>query len=225
MSSEAYCDQQTGEEDEKFQSFFVEHEQALNLVTNLGDASIDENKIESIVAEFIKILEKYQEHATLLDPHLQQMIDSVMTILRSVIFSTEEQKKQNYPDDKTYKTFRQALFKVLYTITRVRGAKTILKHFPHEIYELEPLFSIYLSIPETEEWETRYIVLLWLSLIIMNPFDISIVDSSSIQKTDQNKKERLADQMINEAKKCLSEPGKVREGRFTVFGQTTHKST
>jgi hypothetical protein len=53
-----------------------------------------------------------------------------------------------------------------------------VKHFPHEIYELEPLFQIYLSIPRDSEWETRYIVLLWLSLIVMNPFDLSIIDSS-----------------------------------------------
>jgi hypothetical protein len=61
-------------------------------------------------------MEKYQEQSQLLDPHLEAMIEQVMSIVRSVIFTTQE--KQNIHQ-------RHALFKILYTITKVRGYKTI----------------------------------------------------------------------------------------------------
>lgn len=56
-----------------------------------------------------------------------------------------------------------------------------MKQFPHEITDLEPLFEALRKIGtlHPEEWETRFILLIWLSLIVINPFDLSIVDSSS----------------------------------------------
>lgn len=68
------------------------------------------------------------------------------------------------------------------------------------------MFQIYKSIPNDKEWETRYVILLWLSLIVMNPFDLSIVDSYA--KTGQT----LAEKMVEEGTNCLGEPGKVRDG-------------
>ena len=62
-----------------------------------------------------KQLEKYQEKAQLLDPHLEAMIEQVMTITRDLIF---KQKTDNL-------ILRHALFRILYTITKVRGPKTI----------------------------------------------------------------------------------------------------
>jgi hypothetical protein len=199
------------EDDNKsFQSFFAEHEQVKQLIATFNITNIDVYQIEKTIAEFTKILEKYQEQAQLLDPHLEDMINQVMTIVRSVIFITEEQKNTRYKTE-IYGTLRHALFKTIYMITKVRGYKTILKHFPHEIYELEPLFQIYSSIPKDEEWETRYIILLWLSLIVMNPFDLSIVDSSQRQSVASSSS-TLADKMITEARNCLNDAGKVRDG-------------
>jgi len=54
-------------------------------------------------------------------------------------------------------------------------------------------------------WEVRYVLLLWLSIIILVPFDLKIIDSSA------ENQQTLAARMINEAKNYLRDSGKSRE--------------
>ncbi|CAH7670598.1 armadillo-type protein [Phakopsora pachyrhizi] len=89
----------------------------------------------------------------------------------------------------------------LYWLTKIRGHKTIGKYltrtlmqsirfFPHDVQDLPIVLSIF-NIPDsltspkaainnkfvdTRSWELRYILLLWLSLICMIPFDLSQFD-------------------------------------------------
>lgn len=55
-----------------------------------------------------------------------------------------------------------------------------VKFFPHEVADLEPTLR-YLqrqSPLDFETWQTRYSLLLWLSIIVLIPFDLATVDSS-----------------------------------------------
>lgn len=89
---------------------------------------------------------------------------------------------------------------------QVRGAKVIVRWFSHEVADLEPTLSLLQQQDRTEHqvnsgweewvghtgsssrgnvmlcsfqtWETRYILLLWLSIIVMIPFDLSRLDGS-----------------------------------------------
>ena len=73
------------------------------------------------------------------------------------------------------------VFQVLYWLCKARGYKTILKFFSHDVSDLEPLLEFIEGIKEKgiqlRYWETTYILLLWLSLVCMIPFDLSTVDS------------------------------------------------
>lgn len=53
------------------------------------------------------------------------------------------------------------------------------RYFPHQVADLE-LALPYMALTQRQSawhWEKRYIVLLWLSLIVMIPFDLSQFDA------------------------------------------------
>ena len=130
----------------------------------------------------------YQEQCELIDSHLDYLINFLIDLAKPILNETENQN------------LRIAVFQCLYTITKVRGYKVCLKFFHHDIEEIEFLFKKYQEI-KTEEWETRYILLLWLSLIIRNPFPL---ESISGKEFIQN--------LLETNIKGLSEFGKVQEG-------------
>ncbi len=87
--------------------------------------------------------------------------------------------------------------KILQLICRVRGFKHVIKLFPHEVSQLEPCLFLLLahaqaSVPTPmatstatandsntgPAWETRYILLLWLCILCLIPFDICSIDST-----------------------------------------------
>jgi hypothetical protein len=82
----------------------------------------------------------------------------------------------------------------------VRGYKVCLKFFHHDIKDLEFLFKKYQEIKQ-EEWETRYVILLWLSLIIRNPFPLESISGNE-----------FVQELLETSIKGLHECGKVQEG-------------
>lgn len=81
------------------------------------------------------------------------------------------------------------------------------KFFPHEVVDLERTFYYLEQQIATDfaTWEVRYVLLLWLSIIILVPFDLKIIDSSA------ENQQTLAARMIKEAKNYLRDSGKSRE--------------
>ena len=57
----------------------------------------------------------------------------------------------------------------------------LVKFFSHEVNDLEATINFLVLVIENSQqcWETKYILLIWLSLIFMIPFDIKNVDSSA----------------------------------------------
>ncbi len=71
-----------------------------------------------------------------------------------------------------------ALFSALSSLSL--SLRPAVKFFPHEVADLEPTLR-YLqrqSPLDFETWQTRYSLLLWLSIIVLIPFDLATVDSS-----------------------------------------------
>lgn len=56
-----------------------------------------------------------------------------------------------------------------------------MKLLSHDASELEPTLTYLLSLPKNDFklWEMRYVLLLWIGLICLIPFDLAIVDSGS----------------------------------------------
>lgn len=73
-----------------------------------------------------------------------------------------------------------ALCKVLQLFCRVRGYKSVIKFFPHEVSHVEVCMIALQSQDRTDHcnWETRYILLLWMCQLCLIPFDICSLDST-----------------------------------------------
>jgi tubulin-specific chaperone D len=56
----------------------------------------------------------------------------------------------------------------------------LVQFFPHELGDLMPILNLMKqegqATQDVQRWQLRYIVLLWLSLICMIPFDLSLFD-------------------------------------------------
>lgn len=112
---------------------------------------------------FRDILNRYQEQPHLLNPHLPALIGSLLDYIR-----TKDVPAALY----------HAAFKYLYQFAKVRTYKVLLKFMPHEIADLDFVLDALerAANNETEVWETRYMLLLWLSILVLNPFEMARFD-------------------------------------------------
>ena len=115
---------------------------------------------------FSEILEKYQEQPELLDPHLERIVIPMIAQLREGHLDTEA---------------RHGVFRLLYIVTKVRGYKAVVKCFCHEVTDLHPVLDELASLRPDDHgrWQTRYILLLWMSMICLVPFDMTILDGDN----------------------------------------------
>ncbi len=81
--------------------------------------------------------------------------------------------------------------RLLNVLVVVRGYKTVVRFFPHEAADLERVVDILEAVkalppgslgPEdgVAVWEAQAMLLLWLSILILIPFDLATVDSSAV---------------------------------------------
>ena len=140
------------------------------------------------LADFSFQLEPFQEDPQLLDPHLDKFIpalaDALLTYLRSPPSRLPETNTQ------LLTPLSRAICRLLYTFCKVRGEKVIVRFFSTETRHLELLLSVIekgsqqedgqsanLETADRWEWEERYIVLLWLSQLLLAPFDLASISS------------------------------------------------
>lgn len=181
---------------------------------------------------FLLQLEPFQELPQLLDPHLGRLLpvlaDALLDYLRSLSTSSA------LPPTYLLLTLSTAVCRLLYTFCKIRGEKIVVRFFSAEVKNLELL----LSAIETNEntngpvvsndarptiqwtWEERYICLLWLSHLLLAPFDLATISSADSVDTVKPDIEGLAwpDQLpgvalrvIPLAMKYLSSAGKERD--------------
>lgn len=155
------------------------------IVQLLSQQYIDLDATASITALF----NKYQQSSRLLDRSLQQLIHLSIThiynaIHNNTVLSTKQSQQQLHN-----------ICKILYTLCKIRGHKTIMIFLPHSVNDLELLIDLlydvhmaqthYVNNPNSmndaendTNWETSYMLLLWLCIVILVPFNLSIVDST-----------------------------------------------
>ncbi|NWX24719.1 TBCD protein, partial [Aegotheles bennettii] len=144
---------------------FTESQEVRGLIGNLRGVCGDLVTREMTTEKFIGIMDKYQEQPHLLDRHLEWMMNSLLDIVRD---------KESPP------LLTHLAFKFLYIITKVRGYKRFLPMFPHEVVDLQPVLDMLAdqNPKDSETWETRYMLLLWLSMICLIPFDLARFDGN-----------------------------------------------
>jgi tubulin-specific chaperone D len=98
------------------------------------------------------------------------------------------------------------LFETLYNLCNVRGYKTVVKFFPHEVADMEPCVEM-LHFQEGKDYWINCMLLLWLSIIVLVPFDLQTIDS----KKEGDSYEILVKRIINICKEQLDKPGKIKD--------------
>ena len=81
---------------------------------------------------------------------------------------------------------------------------------------MEPVVEL-LHFQSSEEWWIPYVLILWLSIIVLVPFDIETIDS--MKEGSKNTQEILVKRMINICKNYLTNTGKVREGTAVLLAK------
>ncbi|CAI2185044.1 20232_t:CDS:10 [Funneliformis geosporum] len=207
--------------------------EALNIllkpVSSKEDSSVEDIEHERTLRKAISFIDPFQEQPYLLDPHLEAMVKPIIELLRIYIKSINAQhvvlsKNITYTDNKNGEYIIipikiQRLFRLMYYIMKIRGFKTIVKFFTHEVSDLEPTFYFLVALDpkDYEIWETRYVLLIWLSLICIIPFDLKTVDSRV--NGGESNKFPLVDHMIGLSKFYLKATGKERDGAAVLLSR------
>jgi len=173
---------------------FNESEEVFGIIRDLGTTIEDKQLHEVAVERFRHVLDWYQEQPHLLDPHLEPLLGLLVDQIR---------RDAAGPLLHATATLTAHLFKV-------RGPKVVVKYLPHEVDDLERVVTVVAAQDPTDttSWETRYILLLWLSIIAMIPFDISRFDSGS--------QEPMAARLLEVTKVYLGARDKCREAAATL---------
>lgn len=162
-------------------SYFQDKEDVLKCVANI--CSSDED-FEAHFEWLEPTLGKYQEQPVLLQESLPSMIDPLTEQMLHII----EQDRNNLWVNVARNKHFDCICRVIQLVCRVRGFKHVVKLFPHEVSHLEPTLSILhhhdqSTSHHSEKWETKYVLLLWLCIQSLIPFDICSIDSSQTSNT------------------------------------------
>lgn len=151
------------------------------------------NESEKLVESFKKAIDPYQEQPELLEPYLAELISKLTAVINDLSVSSNR-----------YHTN----FKFLYQLIKVTGFKTIINKFPHEANQLPLLIELLCKedLQDKYNWQTRYVLTVWLSIAILTPFDLKKFDSDS---KDQN----ISDKIYSALMKSL-----------LVYGSSQHAS-
>uniref|UniRef100_A0A8C5TGR3 Tubulin-specific chaperone D n=1 Tax=Malurus cyaneus samueli TaxID=2593467 RepID=A0A8C5TGR3_9PASS len=184
---------------------FTESREVAELIANLRGVFGELVTREMAVERFIGIMDKYQEQPHLLDRHLEGMMNSLLDIIR---------------DSGSPPPLVHLAFKFLYIITKVRGYKRFLPLFPHEVRDLQPVLDMLAkqNPRDPDTWETRYMLLLWLSMICLIPFDLARFDGNLVSMEGQARQPTM-DRILEIAKCYLVVSDKARDAAAVLVSK------
>ncbi|XP_031392563.1 tubulin-folding cofactor D [Punica granatum] len=197
------------------QRYFLQEWQ---LVKSLIDDIASHGRVTDIssVHKIRSIMDKYQEQGQLLEPYLESIISPLMFIVRSRTIEL------GVSSDEIIEIIKPICI-VIYSLVTVCGYKAVTKFFPHQVSDLELAVSLLekchdvnsvtsLRQESTGEMEAKCVMLLWLSILVLVPFDISSVDTSIAYNNDLGELEPppLVLRIIGFCKDYLSNAGPMR---------------
>ncbi|KAG9019896.1 hypothetical protein FRB90_000026 [Tulasnella sp. 427] len=191
-------------EDERVQfsyfTHFDEYQRGFNRFLEIVEDAAQADEAYNLYRRLALILDRYQEQSYLLDPFLERMLIPPLQKFKERAKRVVEGKVS--VNGKVW----QGLPALIYHLIKTRGAKTAVRFFPHTPADLNVALD-YLATDEAAtpmSWETRYIVLLWLSLVAMLPFDLAQFDRGNAGSTFTR--------LENAGKNNLEKAGLEREG-------------
>ncbi|KAL8138024.1 hypothetical protein V2J09_004025 [Rumex salicifolius] len=195
--------------------YFLKEWSTVNSILNtiLSDGRVSDI---SSVHQIRSIMDKYQEQGQLLEPYLESIVSPLMLLIRSKAIEMG-------PESDDILEVLKPVSIIIYTLVTVCGYKPVINFFPHQVSDLELAVSLLdkchntnasmlLRQESTGEMEAKCVLLLWLSILVLVPFDISSVDSSMGQNTNLNEEEvpPLVSRILTFCKDYLSNAGPMR---------------
>jgi hypothetical protein len=131
-----------------------------------------------------QILQKYHEQPALLDKTSKFVVVQIMETTKKVChryMETYNMALKEGTEKPVFPTHTCELLKILNILIGIRGADRVTRHFPHEPQDFEPLIFVLTSQLDNKNfpWEANFVLLNWLSLILLMPFDLAILDSQA----------------------------------------------
>ncbi|KAL8803890.1 MAG: hypothetical protein Q9200_006035 [Gallowayella weberi] len=143
-----------------------------------------------------KLIDTFQEWPQLLDPTLEQLVTPFISAFvehiknHSNLYQVTSSHDEGYVDP-----LPRAICKVLYILCKVRGPKVIARFFSNEPALLEPMLDAtelwdantksaegrLATGKESQTWEEKYIMLLWLSYLALTPFDLASISTPNVE--------------------------------------------
>lgn len=155
--------------------YFIELDTVVEMIDKLRTEH--STHFEKSYEQFSRILSRYQEQPHLLNPHLPQLIEQLLVYIRE--------------DNET--ALVHAAYKYMYQLAKVRMYKVLVKFLPHEISDLDFVLNALeqQQVSDSSNWETRYMLLLWLSILVLNPFEMARFDGHSASSHTATKMDRI----------------------------------
>lgn len=153
---------------------FKEYDQLIGLIDSVGKNALETTSQERAFEQFVYICDQYQEQPHLVDKYLASICERLINTVKKNIALSE----QNDQDKAPVQVIAEC-FKYMHCLTKMRGYKRIIMYLPHEINDLEPVlrFLKKQNPADSDTWQTRYMLLIWLSIIAMIPFDLNRFDA------------------------------------------------
>nr|GMD59348.1 tubulin-folding cofactor D [Ipomoea batatas] len=192
--------------------------QEWKLVKSLLDDIVSHGRVSDLssVHKIRSIMDKYQEQGQLVEPYLESIVSPLMFIIRS------KTAELGATSDEILEVIKPLCI-IIYCLVTVCGYKAVIKFFPHQVSDLELAVSLLekchnahsetsLRQESTGEMEAKCVILLWLSILVLIPFDISSVDTSVTDSQCMSRDEPppLALRIIECSKDYLSNAGPMR---------------
>jgi hypothetical protein len=142
--------------------------------------------LQDLVVRVNMTLYKYLEMPSLLDNLIGFIVKWVMDTVRLLL--------RNYLDDfiRTKKLFipsvyMNQLLSIFYCLFKIRGEKNTKKYFGHQASDFEPLIFFIFSTKHKSEiqWESRFVLMEWFSVLLLMPFDFKRLDSELISELEK----------------------------------------
>lgn len=176
-------------------------------------------------------LDRFQEWPQLLDPVLALLVQDIVDGYLAFITHCPEAYLRPSPAVPSAVPLTHALSSLLYMLCKVRGHKIIIRLLNNEPRFIEPMLSavkLWQS-PSLDErvfklsWEDKYILYLWLSHLMLAPFELSTISTPDDLDVAQNLDHltqglpQLAQDVLLTAFASITSPSKERESAILLL--------
>lgn len=164
---------------------FKEYALLIRTIENLSTNIKDLRKKEKSFEQFLFICDTYQEQPHLIDPFLSEIFDKLIEIVKGCMKNEVSEESNDIINE---------CFKYMHSLAKMRGYKKIVQYLPHEICDFEPVLKLLerQNMRDVYSWQTRFLLLLWLSIICMVPFDLDRFDAIG-----QDESESILNRLLN----------------------------